>query len=222
MRLVSVITLFGALSVACSSHAEAPPPVDADLGSYALDALSRTVAATGPMRCPAVPRGSFTGERVRWKTPLSVHPAFAERLARFEAVVVEVATQVYGRAPKRMAHLGSYNCRRIRLYPDLLSEHGVANAVDLSAFEFDALPRGAAAPDELPKALRRAFRVTVLDHWTPKRDDAVSRLHRRFLVELTDRLVARGDIFRVLLGPAYPGHKDHFHFDCAPYRLVVL
>jgi hypothetical protein len=34
--------------------------------------------------------------------------------------------------------------------------------------------------------------------------------------------VARDDIFRVLLGPAFPGHKTHFHFDVAPWRLVDI
>ena len=26
--------------------------------------------------------------------------------------------------------------------------------------------------------------------------------------------------FNVILGPSYPGHQTHFHFDQAPYRLV--
>jgi hypothetical protein len=56
-------------------------------------------------------------------------------------------------------------------------------------------------------------------HWD--KEKGVSAIHARFLRELTDRLI-EDDTFRVLLGPAFPGHQDHFHFDLAPYRLVQL
>ncbi len=134
--------------------------------------------------------------------------------------MAEVGTRIYGRAPRKIRHLGTYNCRRIGRYPDLVSEHGVGNGIDIAGFEFGPLARDAALPDGLPKALRRGFSVSVLKDWDP---DPAAQAHKaRFLRALTDALVARDDIFRVLLGPAYPGHKNHFHFDCAPYRLVVL
>jgi hypothetical protein len=190
--------------------------------AYPLDALARRVEPTGPMRCPAVPLESYSGRTLRWKKDLKVHPAFAERLAAFEKVAAEVATRVYGRTPTRITHLGSYNCRRIRLYPDLLSEHGVGNAIDVTGFEFAALPRDERAKSPLPKALRVAFSARVLDHWDSPEDGKAAGYHRRFLRELAAELERRPDIFRVMLGPSYPGHKDHFHFDCAPYRLVVL
>ncbi len=37
---------------------------------------------------------------------------------------------------------------------------------------------------------------------------------------LAERVIDRPDLFRVVLGPSYPGHTGHFHFDLAPYRLV--
>ena len=53
-------------------------------------------------------------------------------------------------------------------------------------------------------------------------DYRIARHHARFLDELARALVADKTIFRVMLGPGYPGHKDHFHFDMAPYRLVKI
>jgi hypothetical protein len=72
----------------------------------------------------------------------------------------------------------------------------------------------------VPEGLRRAFKVRMARHW-----DGVGskgRVHQRFLNELARRLIARRDIFRVLLGPSYPGHKAHFHFDCSPWSLVDI
>jgi len=192
------------------------------LEPYALDDIGRTVEVKGPMRCPTVPLEPHPGGAPRWKTPLKVHPAFANRLDQFEAVVVSVATRIYGRAPTRITHLGSFNCRRIARYPDLLSEHGLGNAVDVAGFEFPALSRADAKTSSLPRALQRAFKVTVLEHWDDAKEGSAAALHSQFLHALTAALEARPDIFRVMLGPAYPGHKNHFHFDCAPYRLVVL
>jgi len=216
--VVASLLAFIALAQASPGRAQ-----DVPLEPYPLDDLGRQVEVTGPMRCPVVPLEPHAGEAVRWKTPLKVHPAFAARLMAFEAVVVTVAARVYGRAPSRITHLGSFNCRRIRRYPDLLSEHGLGNAVDVAGFEFPALARTDAKASPLPAALKRAFKVTVLDHWNSSAKEGTARaLHSRFLHELTEALEARPDIFRVMLGPAYPGHANHFHFDCAPYRLVVL
>lgn len=218
------LTLIGPLALAAllalttaTAHADAP------LEPYALDAFGRTVAVDGPMRCPDVELVQHTGEHVRWKKALKVHPAFAQRLIAFEAVVAEVATRVYGRAPARITHFGSYNCRRIRRYPDLLSEHGLGNAIDVAGFEFAALSRAEKKTSKLPRALQRSFSATVLDHWHAEGPEHSAKAHhRRFLRELAAELERRPEIFRVMLGPAYPGHDNHFHFDCAPYRLVVL
>ncbi len=195
--------------------AQAPPD-----SRLALDDVARVVEPTGPIQCPKVPLVSYRGDVIRYASPLRVNPDFRDRLRRFEAVVRDTAIEIYGRAPTQILHLGSFNCRRIRTWPDYLSEHGLGNALDVAGFVFAPLPRRATLPAELPKALARAFRVRIDPDW--QGTQGVAALHARFLHALTQRLVARLDIFRVLLGPAYPGHKNHFHFDCAPWHIVEI
>lgn len=186
------------------------------LDAFALDGFERVIAPKGPVRCPKVERVMYRGDLVRYHSPVLVNPHFRERLVRFEAVVREVAIAFYGRAPRRIRHMGTYNCRRIAAWPEFLSEHGLANAIDVAGFDFGPAPRKLRA--DTPRALRGAFKVRLLRHWD--QHEGVQAVHSRFLKALADRLIARPDIFRVLLGPAYPGHKNHFHFDCAPWRLV--
>ncbi len=195
----------------------APPPPDSHL---ALDDVARVVEPKGPIQCPKIALVSYRGDVIRYASPLRVNADFRDRLRRFEAVVRETAVEVYGRAPSQITHLGSFNCRRIRTWPDYLSEHGLGNALDVSGFVFPPLPRRAQAPVDLPRQLTRGFRVRIDPDW--QGTDGAAALHARFLHTLTQRLVARLDIFRVMLGPAYPGHKNHFHFDCAPWRIVEI
>lgn len=200
-----------ALLIALPAHAEEPFP---------LDDLPRSVDAAGRIQCPKVDLVTYRGDILRYASPVRVHPGFRLRLQRFEAVVRDVATEIYGRAPSRVRHLGTYNCRRIRTWPTYLSEHGLGNAVDVAGFDFPALPRQAARTSALPPALRRSFQVRMEPDWDGH--TGVQVLHGKFLHLLAERLIARDDIFRVLLGPAYPGHKNHFHFDCAPWRIVEV
>lgn len=197
-------------------------PRTADPG-YPLDHLKRAINAKGRVRCPKVPKVRYRGDIIRYHSPVLVYTGFKPRLKRFEAVVKQTAIDVYGRAPRKIRHIGTYNCRRIRLWPTYLSEHGVANGIDVSGFDFGPLPRGTtkAQRKATPRVLRRGFKVRMLKHWHAKKGIAKSH-HSRFLRLLAARLVQRQDIFRVLLGPAYPGHKNHFHFDVAPWRLVQL
>lgn len=188
-----------------------PARAETEPAAYALDELSRTVPTRGRLPCPTG-LVRYRGTHIRYHKPVRVHPAFVPVLARFEAIAVEVAVEHYGRAPRRLVHIGAYNCRRTRGYPDLLSEHALGNALDVEAFRFGRARRGAELPDKAP---RRAFSVSVERHW-----DGAGR-HAAFLRALTERL-QKDDVFRVMLGPAYPGHDDHFHFDMAPYRLVSL
>jgi hypothetical protein len=191
----------------------APTPSTPD--RYPLDDVVRAIAATGPARCPQVPLITYRGTKVRYDHPARVHPAFAERLRMFEDVVAEVGREQFGRAPVLLKHAGTYSCRRISGYPTLLSEHGIGNGIDVVAFSFPRASRRQAS--ELPASLRGPFQVSLADFQaqptTPR---------ARFLDTLARRLIGRRDIFRVLLGPAYPGHKGHFHFDVAPYRVVSI
>ncbi len=177
-RAIAIITV-SLLALAVVAPVAPAAAQEVPLEPYPLDAIGRQVEVTGKMRCPVVPLQPYAGDAIRWKSQLQVHPAFATRLAAFEAVVAAVATRVYGRAPSRITHLGSFNCRRIRRYPDLLSEHGLGNAIDVAGFEFPALSRADAKASDLPRALKRSFKVTVLDHWNGDAKDSTARASGR-------------------------------------------
>ena len=103
---------------------------------YPLDELSRKVPAKGPIKCPKLKLISHLGTHVKYHKPVTVHPAFKQRLIRFEKLVEEVAVEIYGRPPQHIRHLGTYNCRRIGGNREELSEHRLATE-DLR----DTLPR---------------------------------------------------------------------------------
>ena len=185
---------------------------------YPLDHIERGIPARGPVRCPKIAKVRYRGDTIRYHSPVFVNAHFRERLRLFERVVKEVALEVYGRAPRRIRHMGTYNCRRIAAWPTFLSEHGLANGIDVAGFDFGRVSRKQRVTT--PKALRRPFKVRLARHWTDTK--GVGATHARFLRTLARRLIARQDVFRVLLGPSYPGHRNHFHFDCAPWRLVDI
>jgi hypothetical protein len=211
------------LSALPAATAVPPPPAvhpahDLADGHYPLDAIERVIAPTGKVVCPHVDKTRYRGDVIRYHSPVNVAVPFVPHLRAFETLVADVAVKHFGRAPRKIRHIGTYNCRRIRQWPTFLSEHGLANGIDIAAFEFAAAPRvirGTLAP-----ALRGAFSARIRPHWrsTSKKDRAV----RAFLHDLGRRLVAAEAIFRVVLGPGYPGHEDHLHLDCAPWRLVEI
>lgn len=194
----------------------APNVAQAD-PSYLLDEMSREVPSRGAVRCPKVPLTLYGGSVVPYAGQVSVHPAFVVKLRELEAVTRSVAIEVYGRAPASMHSLGGYNCRRIPGYPNLVSEHGLGNGIDIDAFTFGPLAKGAKLPAGLPAAFGQPFGVSVARHFGAKGDIGV--VHRRFLHRLALRLK---DVFRVVLGPGYIGHDDHFHLDMAPYRMFDM
>jgi hypothetical protein len=221
-RILGILAIAWALAALLA--ALAPARADAPLDPASpLDTASREVNPKGPVRCPDLP---FVSRRAPYHKAIRVHPDFDARLRAFEAVLAEVATRFYGRPPTTIRHIGTYKCRRISRFPHLVSEHGLGNAIDIAAFRFGPLPRGARLPANAPAAASRAFEVTVLDHWDAPASTRTARAkllahHSAFLRALAAALDDRPDIFRVMLGPGYPGHKDHFHFDAAPYRLVA-
>lgn len=182
--------------------------------AYALDEMPREVPTRGTFRCPKVPLVLYGGQVVPLGGQVSVHPSFVPKIRELEATVRAVAIEVYGRAPSTMHNLGAFNCRRIPGYPNLVSEHGLGNGLDIDGFVFPPLAKGQALPKGLPTSLRYGFSVNVLSHFRAKGDLGV--VHKRFLHRLALRLK---DVFRVVLGPGYVGHEDHFHVDMAPYKL---
>jgi hypothetical protein len=196
------------------------PPASAQLGwlfsprpSYALDGVSR--AADAP--CDPQRMVRYRSPTLRTSRSVIVDPAFAERLPALERVVREVAIAHYGRAPRRMLTVGGFVCRGIRGRADRISEHALGNALDVSGFEIGPMPRGATPPADMPRALRRAFTVSLAHDWS--RDTEIGRYHGRFLRALVARLV-EDDVFRVIYGPAHRGHGGHFHFDMSPFRWI--
>ena len=174
---------------------------------YPLDATSRVAPTRGALQCPDVQILPYGGDVLSYHRPVEVNPFFRERLQQFEAVVARVAHAHYGRAPRRIVHWGGHNCRRVRSKRHKLSEHALGNAIDVAGFDFGPMEGGGG-----DHPLDQAFTVRLQRDW----DVGSDGLHARFLRALVVALSERPDIFRTMLGPAYPGHDDHFHFDCAP------
>jgi hypothetical protein len=200
-----------------SSAAEDAPVPESD----ALERVPRVLPEGTPLPCesatPELVR--YSGEHLRYQKPLRVHPQFRAQLPAFEQLVRELAERHYGRAPRRIVHLGAYSCRRMRRYPTWVSEHALGNAIDVAGFDFGPLPRKAQAPAALPRMFRGSFEVRLERHWSAT---GAAALHATFLRELAQALIARPDLFSVVLGPAWPGHHNHFHLDRAPYRVVEV
>ncbi len=250
--LLAGLTIANVPNVSAKEHLPAPPSTPspaasgalstaaaprAQTGAYPLDAEPRTLAAGAPLPCGRHPLVTYRGEGIKYSTSARVHPALVDKLRGLEALVIELALRHYGRAPRRLVHLGTHNCRRIRTYPDWISEHTFGNAIDLAGFDFGPLPRsrsqgqvsqgqasqgrgGSIQLAGMPRSLRGAFQVRIASHWSGR--GKVNAYHSGFLRELATRLIDRRDLFRGILGPAWPGHHNHFHLDMAPYRVVEV
>lgn len=177
-----------------------------------LDAVSRMVEAKGKVRCPSVGASKYKGTAVGYSKTVTVNPYFKARLKKFEEIVARVGREIYGRAPSKIVHLGSYNCRRIRGWPNYISEHGLANALDVSGFTFPKATRS--QRKSIPKHLRGRIKVDMLKHWSA--NGKRHRVHSVFLQRVAHETM-EAKIFRTVLGPSYPGHKNHLHLDLSPW-----
>ena len=217
-RFIGLVFLaFLAVLVSTYARAEAAD----DEVDYPLDGIARVLADDEDLPCTGQQLVVYRGTTIKMSKPALVHPAFAPKIAELEQIVAEVALPLYGRAPRTLVHLGTHNCRRMRLYPDWVSEHALGNAIDVAGFDFGPLPKQDVAPEALPRSLKRGFSVRLDQHWKAQRS-AVGSMHSAFLRALALRLIDRPDLFRVVLGPAWPGHHNHFHLDFAPYRVVEV
>jgi hypothetical protein len=197
--------------VGCSSDATTDARKQTGTARYALDGLQRKVAVG---HCPEVSLREFSGQSLSFLPPARVAAAFRSHLVQFEDVVRKVALHIYGRAPSAVLVAASYDCRSVRGKQRRLSEHALGNAIDITGFRFPPVP------GSWLHAAQDGFDVRVEQHWHAHWGWA-ERRHARFLEELTRSLI-ESDVFRTLLGPAHPDHKDHFHFDMAPGRFVDL
>ena len=154
-RLVAAVVL---ALLAVAAPATADPLKDPP---YPLDVVPRSAPA-GDLACPHVELVAYTGDVLRYKPIVWVYTGFRPRLAAFEAVVRDVAVEVYGRAPERIVSLGAYGCRRMRDHAGWLSEHALGNAIDVEGFDFGHLPRSTTLPPGLDAAFAQGFEVRVL------------------------------------------------------------
>jgi hypothetical protein len=138
------------------------------LGSVQLLEIGTPVTNLGAMTCPAARQ---FGRWVREAVQPAANAWLGSRVARIES-------------------FGTYTCRPLNGQAGArLSEHGLANAVDISAF-----------------VLAGGRRVTVQEGWNGRDEDV-----RRFLRAVHQAGCRR---FQVGLGPdANAYHRDHLHFD---------
>lgn len=186
---------------------------------YALDALPRAASEYRETPCPKVDTTYYSGTFVRYEPEAIVYPELIHKMEITESIAAELGQSFYGRAPSHILLMGSYQCRKMRNDQRNISEHALGNALDIAGFIFPAigpqsLPQGA------PLELAQAQRITVVKHW--KGTDPVSQIHQLFLQTWVQRLIDTPNLYRVILGPGYPGHHNHIHVDHAPYRLISV
>lgn len=185
---------------------------------YPLDDEPRFVERGARVQCKRGETVVYRSSELRYT--VRAHPAFVERLKRFEQLVIELATEHYGRAPRRLHHRGAFACRSARNRRGRISEHAFGNALDFEGLDFWRLRDGQQAPQRMPRWMRRGFRLRVLRHWSPR----YSRYdyHAAFLHRLAERLRRRPDVFRGIVGPPRPRHRNHLHLDAAPWQYAMF
>jgi hypothetical protein len=187
---------------------------------YALDDVERSIDPAIQLGCQPESLVVHRGQVLPYHGAVQVDPAFVDRLVRFEQLAVEVAAEVYGRAPAKLRHVGAYSCRPTRQRSQRLSEHALGNAIDVIGFDFGRARRAQPLPAGVPSALSQPFQVRIARHWAPRDASSIGATHSRFLRTLAARLGDRSDVFRGMIGPSRRDHADHFHLDMSPWRYV--
>ena len=118
----------------------------------------------------------------------------AVQLARFsEDELQSAARDVLDTTVKRVRHIGTYNCRSMRQFKGVLSQHAFANAIDVSAFE-----------------LSNGDVINVARDW--KAEGAKAKFLRRISSDACNA-------FHVAVSPdGDANHFNHLHWDMGPYR----
>lgn len=122
-------------------------------------------------------------------SPATVTCPVALQLATLHQETVQPSAELrFGRRVTRIDHLGTYNCRPMRGFKNLYSEHAFANAIDISGYQ-----------------LSGGFSINLKSDWGNKGPRG------QFLKD-----VAFGacDRFMKTLSPCSgPAHADHLHLD---------
>ena len=122
-------------------------------------------------------------------------------LARFELLLQEDAERALGSRIARIQHGGTYSCRKMTRFRNMVSEHSYANAIDLYAF-----------------VTKDGRRLSVKAHFG-RLDAQPPHAEGRFLRSLAQNAYDRG-LFSVVLTPFWDKlHADHLHVDLARYRV---
>jgi hypothetical protein len=113
----------------------------------------------------------------------------ASAMYEYEKRVVQPQARKYFKQPVvKILHVGTYNCRTMRGYSQLLSEHAYANAIDITGFQ-----------------LQDGTIISVKRDWNDGGNAG------RFLHAVAKKACGK---FRNVLTPNYNAlHHDHFHFD---------
>ena len=140
-------------------------------------------------------------EGFRFNARPQVTCRLALALARFESIAQEEAARHLGRKIRKVTQAGTYSCRKMQRFTNMVSEHSYANAIDIKAFQLD-----------------NGKSVSVLSHFG-KLDTEPELAESLFLRSLARRLYDEA-VFSVVLTPFFDRlHSDHFHLDLARYRL---
>jgi len=206
--MLAAATAVGATPVRLGQVPVAPSPPAECRQTLAAHGAKLTPWPLHPQRLPSgvvceAPDGVTIqrGKTTRFQPPARVNCRFGLRLLRFEEVMQEEATEVLGSPVRALVQLGTYNCRRMAAYPDLVSEHSFANAIDIATF-----------------VLSNHRTVVVERDWVSA-DQPATTPAARFLRRLTRRLYDE-QIFSVVLTPSYDRHhRNHLHLDGAAYSV---
>lgn len=139
--------------------------------------------------------------KIRYSSPPLVSCGLALALARFESVLQEESLRITGKRVLRIEQGGTYSCRKMTRFRDMVSEHSYANAIDVRSL-----------------VLEDGRKISVLAHFG-RLDREPGDARGRLLRSLSRRLFDDG-VFSVVLTPFWDRlHKDHLHFDLARYRV---
>jgi hypothetical protein len=141
-------------------------------------------------------------ERIRYSPgPPTVGCGMALALLAFERLLQEEATRTLGKRVARIEQGGSYSCRKMTRFRNMVSEHSYANAIDI---------RGLWLEDGRKVSVLRDFGALDREPNSPK-----SRLLRNAARRAFDE-----GVFSVVLTPFWDKlHRDHLHLDLARYRV---
>jgi hypothetical protein len=188
----------------------APPAAIADCETR-LAALDVSYGASelklrtlpGGRVCGAPQALVYKGRRggIRWSPPPVVTCSLALALARFELLVDAEAKQYLGAGVRSIEQGGSYNCRNMARFSNMVSEHSYGNAIDLLRFR-----------------LTDGRTLSVLQHFGRPGSEPTSA-EGKFLRALARKAFDDG-VFSVVLTEFFDRlHRDHFHVDMARYRV---